>query len=273
MFKSLTISRKLLLSSLIFLLPIAVLMYFFLVSYNQKIFFTENEIEGNNLLYQNVTLGNLLGKYHREVFLHKADLSDDTFKAKSEDVKALENKIDKTISTIVEDGSEFFADHKNRLKGEISIKSEYIKPGELAESWRELKAHADLYDKQEFTDAYIAMYKDLLSLIRYTGDISNLILDPDLDSYYLMDISLLTIPDVIYKQSLIHHYGDKFLLADTLERYEKQFTEFHLAHITDDILRHIEKSLATSINSDNEFYDISPTLADTLPLYFNKMHA
>src|SRR5205807_8698769 len=36
----------------------------------------------------------------------------------------------------------------------------------------------------------------LQALIAHVGDTSNLILDPDLDSYYLMDATLLKLPEV-----------------------------------------------------------------------------
>ena len=35
------------------------------------------------------------------------------------------------------------------------------------------------------------------------GDTSNLILDPDLDSYYVMDVTLLAIPDALVRQEEI----------------------------------------------------------------------
>ena len=36
---------------------------------------------------------------------------------------------------------------------------------------------------------------DIRSLMAHVGDTSNLILDPDLDTYYLMDAVLLKLPD------------------------------------------------------------------------------
>src|SRR5262249_14552371 len=43
-------------------------------------------------------------------------------------------------------------------------------------------------------DVLIKMTREM---IRHAGDTSNLILDPDLDSYYLMDVVLLALPDHI----------------------------------------------------------------------------
>ena len=46
------------------------------------------------------------------------------------------------------------------------------------------------------TDAlHVKLQDDISALTAYVGDISNLILDPDLDSYYLMEGVLLKLPD------------------------------------------------------------------------------
>jgi len=46
-------------------------------------------------------------------------------------------------------------------------------------------------------DSYAALSTLAVDLARKVGDVSQLILDPELDSYYLMDTSLLRVPDVL----------------------------------------------------------------------------
>jgi methyl-accepting chemotaxis protein len=58
-----------------------------------------------------------------------------------------------------------------------------------------------IYDKQQKTDRIIDSH---LQAISVTGDISNLILDPDLDTYYLMDITLLKLPAILDKASKLN---------------------------------------------------------------------
>jgi methyl-accepting chemotaxis protein len=45
---------------------------------------------------------------------------------------------------------------------------------------------------------------DTGEFIRDISDISNLTLDPDLDSYYLMDIAMMKLPQMIEKLSVTH---------------------------------------------------------------------
>jgi hypothetical protein len=77
--------------------------------------------------------------------------------------------------------------------------------GNLAttERWTKLKATVQQVTGRSFAvpeDAYTA-YSELLdtavALVRKVGDSSNLILDPELDAYYVMNATLLRLPDVI----------------------------------------------------------------------------
>ena len=46
-------------------------------------------------------------------------------------------------------------------------------------------------------DATAEFFADVTEMIVHAGDTSNLILDPDLDSYYLMDVTLLGVPALL----------------------------------------------------------------------------
>jgi PAS domain S-box-containing protein len=65
----------------------------------------------------------------------------------------------------------------------------------LKENWRFLKNKTLSLDVPQTDALYNKLILDLRGLISYVGDTSNLILDPDLDSYYLMDSVLLKIPE------------------------------------------------------------------------------
>ncbi len=58
----------------------------------------------------------------------------------------------------------------------------------LQESWQALRAAGDDAAATAFTTS-------LLSLFAHVGDTSNLILDPDLDTYYVMDLLLIRFPE------------------------------------------------------------------------------
>jgi signal transduction histidine kinase len=67
---------------------------------------------------------------------------------------------------------------------------------DMMREWQEIKRHAQSFSPDEIMarDAYLV--KEVRSLIAYIGMTSNLILDPELDSYYLMDMVLVALPSV-----------------------------------------------------------------------------
>src|SRR6185436_10492319 len=65
----------------------------------------------------------------------------------------------------------------------------------LSTYWRELKSKLPLISMRTSDDLHATLIADIRGLIALVGDTSNLILDPDLDSYYTMDAVLLKLPE------------------------------------------------------------------------------
>jgi hypothetical protein len=65
----------------------------------------------------------------------------------------------------------------------------------LKENWRFLKTKTLSLETRDSDELYTKLMADIRALISHVGNTSNLILDPDLDSYYLMDAVLLKLPE------------------------------------------------------------------------------
>ena len=65
----------------------------------------------------------------------------------------------------------------------------------LRENRRFLKEQLLRLTSRDGDDLHLQLLADIRALIAHVGDTSNLILDPDLDSYYLMDAVLLKLPE------------------------------------------------------------------------------
>ncbi len=96
-----------------------------------------------------------------------------------------------------------------------------IDPGNLEKQWQEIKAGAKTTSLHESSIKHDLLNKALRSAISLVGDKSYLILDPDLDTYYMMDAVLLKAPDIQDKlvQALIQgekavHHTNNFTAAD-----------------------------------------------------------
>ncbi|HEV8714506.1 MAG TPA: PAS domain S-box protein, partial [Candidatus Binatia bacterium] len=70
-------------------------------------------------------------------------------------------------------------------------------------------------------ELYTKLMVDIRALISQVGDTSNLILDPDLDSYYLMDAVLLKLPDGQDLLAQVRLFGEGLVTRQTMSAEEK----------------------------------------------------
>lgn len=66
----------------------------------------------------------------------------------------------------------------------------------MIQEWQEIKQHAQSFSSDEITERHFQLVAEVRILIAYIGKTSKLILDPELDSYYLMDMVLVALPSV-----------------------------------------------------------------------------
>lgn len=71
--------------------------------------------------------------------------------------------------------------------------------------WDDVKREALTSDKSD--ELHASLVADIRGMIAHAGDTSNLILDPDLDSYYLMDVTLLALPQTQDRLSEVTQFG------------------------------------------------------------------
>ena len=178
MFRNLTVARKLIVLGVVFSLPIAVLLYLLIKEQNIAIEFGQQERKGVEYI-----------KPVRQL-LHDMQKHQIAFLIGSADAAALEKQIEEDIRSAqlvdARYGKEFKTTHA--LVG-------------LAEKWsstRSLILRSSSSGKPEsINSAYDDLVgKTILPLIIQAGNTSNLILDPDLDSYYAMDTVITKLPEL-----------------------------------------------------------------------------
>lgn len=82
-------------------------------------------------------------------------------------------------------------------------------------------ATSSSFSDAELQPLYNQLIADLRSLIAQVGDLSNLILDPDLSSYYLMDAVLLKLPEGQDLLAQVRQLGEDLVNRQTLSSEEK----------------------------------------------------
>ncbi|MFO7446013.1 MAG: ATP-binding protein [Ignavibacteriaceae bacterium] len=240
------VSVKLALISSAFILPVIVLLYFLISEQNIRIDFAQKELYGNEYLRPLKKLLELAPAYKH---LNHNRKSSDT------DIQDVQNKVD-----------EVFAGLKiteKRLTGILNTKDKY---NQLVLTWDKLKRNPhDVELNNEFI-LEIKMY------ISYVGNVSNLILDPDLDSYYIMDATVLKLPETMDLLYFILTFGKNVILSDNITVDDKTtliiqtgllktntealFNGVNVAFENNPsgVLRNaLSKSLGETINSNNDF--------------------
>ncbi len=171
--------RKFGLISLLFISPLALVLILFIFSVNDRIAFAQKEIDGDAYLRP---LRRLLEHTLHHKWLAQDYLSGNT--SLKRDILADQAQMDEDFEQLRE---------INRELGATLNASEQF--GALQTRWQNLKADVMDLGAKASADHHDRFIADIRALIALVGDTSNLILDPDLDSYYLMDAVLLKLPE------------------------------------------------------------------------------
>jgi methyl-accepting chemotaxis protein len=271
LFRKLKISQKLLILSAAFSLPIAVLLYFVITGYNHDIYFTQKEIYGNKLLEPLTDALIDIEKHQKYSMLYHAIRDDEKIKHKlsmdalTSEMDLINSKIKESFSKLI-GANEKYGSHINTLATDLQLIGEQeIVPETISKKWFELSENWKNIDQEAANTKYDDIGENITSLIKYIGNKSNLILDPDLDSYYLMDISLLIMPvmqmelnDLMLKSSLIG-------LRDSLTKQDILSLVYISGSIQDDYRKRISSALDVAITEDKNYYEQSSSLQKELP--------
>lgn len=215
--RDLKIGQKLALVVLVMALPVACLVWLFIDARNVQIEATQREIQGIEYLKPVRTLVELLPK-------HRA--ASNAFLSGEADARAemlrLQPEIDAVIPRVdvVERayGAEFGTSvHWERFK----------------EDWRELESAADSLTPIESFQRHSRLITGLTALIRTIGDQAGLVLDPELDTHFLMDTVLSRLPQAIDTVDVVRIVGGDVLarrtsLALAMQRDPNQSNNFDL---------------------------------------------
>lgn len=217
------------------LLPLIFLMSQYLAGINGDIAFAQKEQRG---LVYNAPVFNLLEMVQRHGVLSLVtDFQDarDAEQAQIEEVIAQVDRTDREFGVLLE-VSDVWASFKT--------------------SWESLKADLPTLDAEQIAQRHIALSEHLLSLITRSGNNSNLILDPDLDSYYLMDT-------VITKLPLGTHYLNEIWLYGMISSIEGSISPEDNARLAI-LLNVANANLSYNLVGFGYSMEYNPSLASTL---------
>jgi methyl-accepting chemotaxis protein len=173
-----SIGSKFLLFGIILSLPTVLLLVFFIESANFRIDFAKKEIQGAGLLTSVYPLQEKIAK-HRGLmagYLNGATGSESKIRVVAGDItKKLNNFKQITLD--------------NTFKTQALTKK-------IDRQWLELNGRSNLTSEKSFK-LHSQLIESILALIVKVADQSNLTLDPNIDSFYLMDLSVITLPELL----------------------------------------------------------------------------
>ncbi|MGE0546215.1 MAG: methyl-accepting chemotaxis protein [Kofleriaceae bacterium] len=185
----LRIWQKLFVVGLMFLVPLGVTTFFLLDEKRIKIDFARQELYGDEYLRPCARL--LENAVRHRSLSRRAARGEATGTELTDVQRRIDNAIAELNSVQERLGAALSVDERSlALQGKPSS----AHPRSISVSWSTLKSRPDSVAKSDaLHDAFIT---DIASLISYVGDTSKLILDPDLDTYYMMDALLLEQPEL-----------------------------------------------------------------------------
>ena len=184
--KHLSINKKFAVIISALLVPIIVLTTLLINALNNNIDFAEKEINGVDY---NMPVINLL----QNISLHQGLV------AKQKQGKAVDDKINATRSAIEQALTQL--KQLDEAYGDAMKTADAVP--QLQTDWQKLLTELGNQGLSESAAAHKAIISRIQALIGTIGDNSNLILDPDLDSYYLMDVVIVRLPALLEELAIV----------------------------------------------------------------------
>jgi len=235
--RSIKLSWKLTVIGLAFVLPLAILFTLSIQNINGQIDFSRQELYGDAYLRPLVSLLEHLPDYARDPGNGESEINKDFVLLGETDAKygeALQ-----------------FTDEGLGIRNRSQLKFPLVKG-----RWGQISG----LDKITAHEKTWALIDDVMNMIAHAGDTSNLILDPDLDSYYMMDLVLLALPATQRRLAEITDFGLQALASGALTETDRRKFNSYAEILQDSDLNRIVASANTSLNEDPNFYGVSPTL-------------
>ncbi|MEX2494365.1 MAG: PAS domain S-box protein [Nitrospirales bacterium] len=254
MMSQLRYAHKFALISCLFVLPLTISMYLGIKEINNTIEFTEKQLAGTH--------------YLRGIQRMLADLQTHRgmMEARMSANQSFGDKVEKIESAIHTDLQHL--DALDRRFGALLDTTQFL--SKIQHHWQRLnKEESARLSRSEVFEYHTTLIDLLLQLIAHVGDHSNLILDPSLHSYYLMEGIVVQLPQWREALGQIRGEGTGIISRGIITDQERiQF--YHLKRRLEDISKTARRNFTVAFQANPAFRDsFNPVLQETLRLSNN----
>jgi len=259
-FRNMKVWQKLVLIGLAFSMPIAVLLTFLVKGIEKDIQFGAWEKLGNE--YQRPLMRLLDHLSQHRLLAKRASGADEGLR---QGMTGLRTQIDTDFETLAQIDRRLAVPLQTTDEGLAQRKREHYHVSTLKKEWQDLKGRFAAGDVKAIDDSHVHLIGDVRTLISHVGDTSNLILDPDLDTYYIMDVTLLALPQEFDRLQEVAAYGEDVLPRGNLSRDERVQMSVYAALLKQSDLDRVNGSMQTALTEDKNFYGVSPSFQRNMP--------
>ena len=238
--------QKFTLVGFLFAMPLTLVVYLLISEIDSRVDFAQKEIYGNQYLRPLRQLREYIPKLE---LLNYQGLN--SYLSKPESKENLEAKIDANFQSLA---------NTDRQLGKILVSSEQF--NNIYRDWQNFKLRRSQWSLETYNFLYQHLAADINKLSVHIGDTSNLILDPDLDTYYLMDATLLKLPEmqkILSEIRLISRKSSAGLDATPEERAQLITFAGKLRELNKDLVINMEVGF-----KNNPHGNLRPKLSDNL---------
>jgi methyl-accepting chemotaxis protein len=183
-----------------------------------------------------------------------------------ERVPALRREIDEAFAALAAAEKEYGEALRFSADELAKRKREGASTAPLLAKWEALKGRSDGTGAEAAAEAHREIVAGIRTMITHAGDTSNLILDPDLDSYYLMEATLVALPQTQERIASIVLEGTGMLRGGAKpDMAGRMRMASHAALLKEADIDRVAGDAQTSLNEDPNFYGTSESLQRKLP--------
>lgn len=251
----LSMTAKLVLINLAYIIPCVFLIAMMANVYQGNIDFAAAETKGIRYQEKLEPIFRLIGEHS---WLAQRALYGDA--AARGETARVEAAIEKGLTELEQVDAQLGVDLKF-TDGELAMRQrEHFRVQTLRKEWTELQAGWASLKPEESIEKHSHLVADIRAMIVHLGDTSNIILDPDLDSYYLGDALLGALPSIQERTLEIVIKVEGIVRRGAITPDERLYLANIAAFLKQTDMDRFVNDAKTAVNEDKNFYEASASL-------------
>lgn len=248
-----TLGQRIAVTGLICLVAVAIApTYFILQGFSQRIAFASLERDG--ISYQRPLMEILDGLTSHQLLIKRFQRGEHSLQS---EIDAIQSRIDQTLLHLHQIDQKIGQALQFTPIGLSKRNRSFASAQNLLQEWDSIKSSWSQKNLPQTEKLHGQATNTILTMITHVGDTSNLILDPDLDSYYLMDVTVVAIPAAQQRLARLAAQppnGEGALIVSTTAATILKEIDFS----------RVAAGISTALKEDENFNGISPSLASSI---------